>query len=245
VPIVVQLVVLGGALAGGFVSGLAGFGTGLIALGIWLYVLEPASAGTLVVLCSVVSQIRTIRTVWHAIDRIRVLPMLGAGLVGVPLGARLLAPHVDADAFRLGVGVLLLTFSAFMLLGRFQPRVAWGGRAADAAVGFAAGILGGLAGLSGLLPTIWAALRGWGKDERRAVFQTFNLTILGAALAWHAASGRLTIRLAWLAAIALPGTLAGAWLGVRAYSRFSDRRFHEVVLGLLGVSGLTLVWTSL
>jgi uncharacterized membrane protein YfcA len=29
-----------GALAGGFVSGLAGFGTALMALGIWLYVLR-------------------------------------------------------------------------------------------------------------------------------------------------------------------------------------------------------------
>ena len=32
----VVLVVATGALAGGFVSGLAGFGTGLIALGFWL-----------------------------------------------------------------------------------------------------------------------------------------------------------------------------------------------------------------
>ena len=32
-----------GALAGGFVSGLAGFGTALMALGIWLYVLPPSA----------------------------------------------------------------------------------------------------------------------------------------------------------------------------------------------------------
>ena len=33
-----------GALAGGFVSGLAGFGTGLVALGMWLYAFPPAIA---------------------------------------------------------------------------------------------------------------------------------------------------------------------------------------------------------
>ena len=168
-----SLVVLGGAFAGGFVSGLAGFGTGLMALGIWLYVLEPATAATLVALCSVVSPIQTIRVVWHAIEPARVWPMLAAGLVGVPVGA-----HLDRDAFRLCIGILLLAFSAFMLLGRFHPRVAWGGRTADGAIGFAGGILGGgLAGLSGALPTVWATLRGWGKDERRGVFQAFNLTI--------------------------------------------------------------------
>lgn len=234
----------GGAFAGGFVSGLAGFGTGLVALGIWLHAIEPAPAATLVAICSVVAQIQTIPTVWHAIDRTRFWPMVAAGLLGVPVGTRLLA-YLDPGAFRLGMGILLLAFSGVMLLGRVRTRVAWGGRVADGAVGFAGGILGGLAGLSGPLPTIWAALRGWGKDERRGVFQAFNLAILAAVVVSHAASGLLTAELGRLTLFALPGTLAGTWLGARAYRRLSDQRFHEVVLGLLGVSGLTLVWSSL
>ena len=40
-----------GALAGGFVSGLAGFGTALMALGIWLYVVPPSVAVPLVLIC--------------------------------------------------------------------------------------------------------------------------------------------------------------------------------------------------
>ena len=234
------LVVLGGASAGGFVSGLAGFGNGLMALGIWLHILAPATAATLVVICSVVSQAQTIPAIWHAIDRARVWPMLAAGLLGVPLGTRLLT-RLDPAAFRLGMGALLLAYSGFMLLGRFRTRILWGGRAADGAVGFAGGVLGGLAGLSGPLPTMWATLRGWGKDERRGVFQAFNLAVLAAVAVAHAASGLLTAELGWLALLALPGTLAGTWLGARAYRRLSDQRFHEVVLSLLGMSGLTLV----
>ena len=238
------LVILGGAFAGGFVTGLAGFGTGLVALGIWLHVVAPAPAATLVVICSVVAQVQTIPTIWHAIDRARVGPMLLAGLVGVPVGTRLLT-HLDPEAFRLATGVLLLAFSGFMLLGRARPQMVWGGRAADGVVGFAGGILGGLAGLSGPLPTVWATLRGWSKDERRGVFQAFNLAVLSAAFVSHAVSGMLTAELGHLALVALPGTLIGAWLGAHAYRRLSDRRFHEVVLALLGISGLTLVWASL
>ena len=44
-----------GALASGFVAGLAGFGTALMALGIWLYVLPPSIALPLVLICSVVA----------------------------------------------------------------------------------------------------------------------------------------------------------------------------------------------
>ena len=51
-----------GAFAGGFVSGLAGFGTALMALGIWLYVLPPSLAVPLVLICSVVAQTSTLPT---------------------------------------------------------------------------------------------------------------------------------------------------------------------------------------
>jgi hypothetical protein len=238
------LVVIAGAFAGGFVSGLAGFGTGLVALGIWLHVLDPALAATLVVLCSVVSQTQTIPAIWHAIDPARVWPMITAGILGVPLGAWLL-PHVNPDVFRLGMGLLLLAFSAFMLLTPVRAYITGGGRLADSAVGFAGGILGGLSGLSGPLPTVWATLRGWGKDERRGVFQSFNLAVLFAAAVLHAVSGLMTADLIRLLLIALPGTLAGAWLGAHTYRRLSDKRFHHVVLGLLGLSGLSLVWTAL
>jgi hypothetical protein len=234
----------GGAFAGGFISGLAGFGTGLIALGFWLHVVEPAAAATLVAICSVAAQAQNLPGIWPAVDHRRVWPMVIAGLLGIPLGTLLLT-RLDLDSFRLGIGLLLLAYAAFMLLGRFQPRIAWGGRIADAAVGFGGGVLGGLAGLSGPLPTIWATLRGWGKDQRRGVFQLFNLTILGAVVLWHAASGLVTARLGLMVAIALPGTFAGAWLGIRAYRRLSDRHFQDVVLVLLALSGATLVWNAL
>ena len=245
------LVVAGGAFAGGFVSGLAGFGTGLVALGIWLHAVQPAPAATLVAVCSVIAQAQTIPTIWHAFDRARVWPMIAAGLLAVPLGTWLLA-YVDPGAFRLGTGLLLLAYSGSMLLVRAfrdDEGRAWigdrGGRAADAAIGFGGGVLGGLAGLSGPLPTIWATLRGWGKDERRAVFQSYNLAVLAGTVALHAVSGRLTAELGGLLIVALPGTVVGAWLGSRAYRRLSDQRFHEVVLGLLGASGLALVWARL
>ena len=80
----------------------------------------------------------------------------------------------------------------------------FGGRAADAAVGFAGGILGGLAGLSGPLPTLWASVRGWGKDQRRGVFQTFNWTVLFAALCLQAGIGLVKLDVIWLALIAFP-----------------------------------------
>jgi uncharacterized membrane protein YfcA len=44
--------------------------------------------------------------------------------------------------------------------------------------------------------------------------------------------------------IALPGTLAGAWLGRRLYSRLNDRRFDNIILILLLISGISLLWSA-
>jgi hypothetical protein len=231
-------------LCGGFVSGLAGFGTGLVALGIWLHVIPPATATALVLICSVAAQCQTIPKIWHAVDVGRIWPMVAAGIVGVPFGVTLLA-HVDPGAFRFGIGGFLILFSAVMLIGGGRITVAHEGRLADVAIGFGGGVLGGLAGLSGPLPTMWATLRGWGKDQRRGVFQTFNLVVLAMALIVLALKGMVAREALWLVVWALPGTFAGAWLGHRCYRRLSDHHFQQLVLMLLGVSGLTLIWPVL
>jgi uncharacterized membrane protein YfcA len=233
-----------GALGGGFVSGLAGFGTGLVALGIWLYVLPPSLAVPLVIICSIVGQSSTLPAFLHVIDFKLVWPFLIGGLAGVPVGTALVA-YADPHIFKLSVGVLLLVFPTALYFNRTPIALRFGGRAADAAIGFAGGILGGLAGLSGPLPTLWASVRGWDKDARRGVFQTFNWTVLVAALCLQAGTGFITSEVLWLALLALPGTIAGAWLGARTYHALSDKNFRDVVLGLLFLSGVGLVWSSL
>jgi len=232
-----------GALAGGFVSGLAGFGTALMALGIWLYVLPPAIAVPLVLICSVIAQTSTMPGIWRSIDFKLVWPFLIGGLAGVPLGTLLIA-HADPKVFKLSVGVLLLVFPAALYFQRKPMAFRLGGQTADAAIGFAGGILGGLAGLSGPLPILWASLRGWGKDERRGIFQAFNWTILTASLCLQASTGFVDAEVLRFALLALPATLFGAWLGTRTYHVLSDRNFRDVVLGLLFLSGVGLVWSS-
>jgi len=233
-----------GALAGGFVSGLAGFGTALMALGIWLYVLPPSLAVPLVLICSVCSQISTLPAMWKVLDFRLAAPFVIGGLAGMPIGTLLVA-RADPQIFKLSVGAMLLVFPAALFFVRKPMAFQFGGRPADAAVGFAGGILGGLAGLSGPLPTLWASVRGWTKDQRRGVFQIFNGTVLGAALLLQIAGGFVKGDVAWLALLALPGTLIGARIGMRVYQALSDRNFYDLVLALLFLSGLGLLWSSI
>src|SRR6267143_6009692 len=150
------LIILG-ALAGGFVSGLAGFGTGKTAIAFGCYAVSPPVAASLVVACSVTAQVQTLPTIWRSIKAKRVLPFILPGIFGVPLGTVLLS-HLDTRILKLMVGGLLLLFSTYILFGRTPAKSTWGGLSADGTIGFGGGVLGGLAGLSGPLPTMWATI---------------------------------------------------------------------------------------
>lgn len=239
-----MLLVLAGAFTGGFVLGLTGFGTGITALVFWLHALPPTVAGPLVVVCSVIGQVQTLPKIWHAISFRRVLPFIAGGLLGVPFGTLLLA-HVTIGAFKIGVGVFLICYCTYMLIGRIKTHIAWGGRAADAAVGLVGGVLGGFAGISGPAPTIWTGLRGWGKDDRRAVLQSFNLAILAFAIVTQAIAGFMTLELLKATLMALPGTVIGSWLGRVVYDRVNDARFAQIVLAVLMLAGAMLIYSGL
>src|SRR5260221_5725882 len=156
-----------GALAGGFVSGLAGFGPALMALGIWLYVVPPSIAVPLVLICSVLGQTSTLPSFWRSIDFKLVWPFLIGGLAGVPLGT-LLITYADPRIFKLGVGVLMLVFPTALYFNRTPMALSFGGRLADATIGFAGGRLGGLSGVFQPVPMTLVCVPG-SSDEVLAV----------------------------------------------------------------------------
>jgi len=237
------VIVFAGALAGGLVNGLTGFGTALTVLGIWLYAIPPTVAATLVILCSSISQLQTLPMIWRTIRWEYVLAFVAPGLLGVPIGT-LLLPHIEPRMFKIAIGVFLVVYTSYVLARRVTIEMKWGGAFADSVVGFAGGVLGGIAGLSGVLPVVWTDMRGWTKEHRRGVIQIFNMAILSLALVSHAVSGLLTRQVAAAAIVALPGTIGGAWLGAFVYRRLHDHSYQRVIMALLLISGLALIWTS-
>lgn len=232
-----------GALAGGIVNGLTGFGTAISAMGIWLYAVSPPVAASLAVVCSVVAQVQTLPMIWGSIEWRRVLPFILPGLIGVPIGTWLL-PQINERTFKIGVGVFLVAYAAYVLARKVPMRSTVGGRGADGVAGFSGGVLGGLAGFSGVPPIVWTDIRGWSKEQRRMVLQVFNVTILSVALLSHALSGLLTREVGWATAAALPGTIGGAFAGAWAYRRLGDRGYQRIIMLLLLLAGLVLLAAS-
>jgi uncharacterized protein len=234
-----------GALAAGFVTGFAGFGTGLVASGFWFHVLPPVVVPPLVVMASVAAQGVSLLSVRPRFDWRRAAPYLIGGALGVPFGVLALTV-TSPDLLRLCAGIFLIAYAASQLTGLTRLRVAaWGGRPADAAIGVGGGVLGGFAGLSGPLPLIWLQLRGGPSLDQRAVYQPFNLIILALAAAGMGVAGQIDATVLQSLVIAVPATAIGATLGARTYHRASEATFRRIVLALLLVSGVMLVAQSL
>ena len=228
-----------GALLGGIAAGGSGFAFGLAASSIWLHRIDPLHSTVLVTGCGVLLHLTTIWPQRRHIEPGRLWPFVVGGLAGIPIGVHLLA-RTDAGLLKVTLGVFLLAFGTYALLAPRLRTITAGGRFADAGIGFIGGILGGVGGYSGVLPTIWTQLRGWPKEIARGVYQPYVIVIQAITLAgivW--VTFDLTGMI--LLVVVLPPLLMGTWIGWQLYGRLNDRRFRQALAVLLIASGTTLV----
>lgn len=212
-------------------------------MSIWAWTLEPKLAAALAVFGGLLGQLIAAFTVRRGWDLPALLPFLAGGLAGLPVGLYLL-PRLDIPLFKAVLGLMLVVICPLMFFAARLPRV-HGGRGSDALAGAAGGVMGGLGGFTGVVPTLWCTMRGFDKDRQRAVIQNFNLTMLVVTFASYIATGVLEMRMLPLLAVVAPAVLLPVLLGARLYAGISDVAFRKVVLGLLSLAGVALLVSSL
>jgi uncharacterized membrane protein YfcA len=237
------VVALGAALAG-FVQGLSGFAFAMVAMAVWAWWVDPQLAAAMAVFGGFSGQVLAALTVRRGFDIKLLAPFVIGGLAGIPVGIGIL-PLLDLTLFKLALGILLAVICPVMLVAHRLPKVSGGGRPADAAAGFIGGVLGGIGGVSGAIPTLWCTLRGMAKDQQRAVIQNFNLGMLGVTLAGYVGTGVIDRQTLPMLGIVLPAMLLPTLLGTRLYIGISDAAFRRIVLGLLTASGLAMLAAAL
>ncbi len=229
-----------GAVLGGLVNGLSGFGFAIMALGVWLLFLPPTLAGPLVVVSIIGSNLQALPRVWPHINLRHTAPFVAGGVLGVPLGVALLG-LVSVPLFKGLVAVVILVFLATMLVFGTHIRLPAKAKRLNPLIGLIGGTMSGLAGLAGVAPTIWATLLHWDKPTKRGIFQSYNLSMALLSLTTLYWAGYLTPGFWQLALIAVPVSAAAAWVGVRIYQRLGEAQFHGMVMAILGASGVSIL----
>jgi len=242
----IPLLLVLGAMAGGFVNGLAGFGTALMTLGFWLQIMSPVDAVAIVLIVSLATGLQGLWLVRGSIPQQmpRLLRFLLPSLFGIALGVYCLQ-LINPTGLKLLVATLMIAYGTFFMVRRTLPTFTRPTHMIDRVIGLVAGVLGGLAGLSGALPAMWLAMRPWPKNETRAVLQPFSFVILLITAIILFAKGAYTSQLIVWLMVAIVTALITAQLGVRVYRSLTSERYRWLLVILLFVSGITLLATEM
>jgi uncharacterized membrane protein YfcA len=229
-----------GTFAAAFVTGLAGFAFAIVAAAVWLHFLTPSQAVPLIVAFGLIVQSVSVWKLRRAVKLGRILPFVLGSAIGVPLGAALLRWTPAANT-RMAIGELLVALS---LYNWFRPNLAAASRAgtmADSAVGVLNGVIGGATGLAGIAAVVWCNLRGWPPTEQRAVFQPVGVATFVLIALWLGGAGMIGPETVPLFLLGLPALALGTWAGLKSFGRLNDATFRRIVLGLLLLSGVSLL----
>ena len=235
---------LAAGLSGGFVNGLAGFGTALFSLGWLLQVMPPQKAVAIALVCSLVTGVPGVWQVRHSIDRRRLALFILPAFAGIPIGTVLLG-LIDTWLLSLFVGGMLLLYGGYFAFRRTLPAIEGNWTFVEAGIGFVGGVLGAMAGLSGALPSMWLALRPWPKAVQRGIMQPFSMVILLAATVLLAFEGVFTPQVLCNIALVLPASMFGVVIGLMLFRRMPDALYPRVLIGLMLISGGTLLARTL
>lgn len=224
------------AVAGaGVVTGLTGFGFALVSVPILLWVMDPPSVVTAVL---VIGQLTSTVNAWtsrqHLEGRIlrTLLPGAVVGMVAGSYVLRILNPPV----LKLAAGILVVVFTLLLAVRR-RP-AARPSAAAEALVGAASGVLTTSVGLSG--PPVVLLMSGALPDKHR------SRATLAAYFALTSPIGLVTLLLqgnaplhAWgAAALLAPVALLGRAVGSRLHRRTPQGVFRILTLGITLAAGL-------
>ncbi|MEL7259194.1 MAG: sulfite exporter TauE/SafE family protein [Pseudomonadota bacterium] len=231
-----------GATAGGFINGLSGTGTALFALGFYLVVLDPVQAVAIVALMSVLAGLQGL---WIVRSQIlaqprRLLRFLLPGLLGVPIGLRLL-DVIDASSLRFAIAGLLILYGVYFGFRRALPAFSRDTPWADAGIGLTGGVLGGAASVSGAIPSMWLSLRPWAKSETRAVLQPYNVAILSTTVCLLAFKGAYDRTALTALLITIPVGLLAAQIGIMVFRSLSDTGFRRLLILLTLLMGVGIL----
>ena len=225
-------------LVAGFVQGLTGFGSALVAIPLLSLILDIKLAVPLCILNGLIITIYLALHLRRHLDRTKILPLVAGSIPGVFAGATLLQ-RVDAGIIRFCIGLLLISYSLYNLLVRPRPRGlarAWG-----YAAGFLTGAIGAAFSAGGPPAIIYTTLAGWNKEEIRATLSGFFVTNSIVTALVHALTGVSTPATVRIFLVTAPFVLVGTVAGSHVTGRINQQAYLRIIYLFLVVTGTMMI----
>lgn len=221
-----------------FVRGLAGFGSGLIAIPLLALSMPLTLVVPLVVFLDYLASASHGLSDRAQIRWREILPLLPFTAVGVALGLYLFQA-VDTVMLAHALGIFIIGYAAYTLFFKDSDRPV--SRRWSAPAGFLGGLTGTLFGTGGPFYVLYLKHRALPKSEFRATFATIFLIDGAGRLGGYLSGGFFDREWLQLAMFAVPLMAVGLFVGGRVHTTIDQRTFQVAVGALLIVSGASLL----
>lgn len=225
---------------GGFVQGVTGFGSALVAIPLLCIFIDIKFAIPLSVLNGlIITSYLALKLKTH-LDIKKLIPLCLSTLPGIVFGVTLLK-KVDSKTIALLLGLLIISYSLFNLFYQQKPRHLrhyW-----SYIAGFCSGAIGSAFSAGGPPVIIYTTLKGWNKDQIKATLTGFFLFNSCMTVAAHSITGLITKETLVSFLFTAPFVLGGTVLGSFCYGLFRNETYMKIIyifLILIGIMMLTI-----
>lgn len=220
------------------VRGIAGFGSGLIAVPLLVFTFPVQIVVPLVVFLDYIGSASQGIKNHRQIAWKEQLPLIPFTLIGVGIGIMLLS-SLSSAVLAQALGGFIIAYAIYALLP--LPEVK-GSRLFVAPCGFLGGFVGTIFGTGGPFYVIYFGLRHLEKSIQRATF-ALNFLVDGAIrLVAYASVGFFAKDVLLALAGGLPVAAAALWIGGRIHTEMSHQSYVKMISILLLGSGMVLLF---
>ncbi len=227
-------------LLAGFVQGMTGFGSALVAIPLLSLIIDIKSAVPLCILNSmVITTYLSLKMRTH-LNTEKILPLCIAAVPGIIVGSTLLK-RVSSGLIQSSLGILLIVYSLYNLYSTPHPRNL--NRSWSYVAGFMSGAIGAAFSAGGPPTIIYATLNNWKKDTIKATLSGFFLFNSYLIAVFHAVNGLTTIDVFTQFMISAPFVLLGTVLGTICYGKIPRERYLQIIFAFLVLMGIIMIIT--
>ena len=229
-------------LAAGFIQGLTGFGSALLAMPLLTLFIDVKIAVPLCILNSFLITSYLSFKLKDYMEMRKILPLLAGSLPGIYLGIMFLK-SMESDLIKLLLGLLIISYCLYTLIFRPAPRKIH--RAWAYIAGFSTGFIGSAFSAGGPPAIIYTTLTGWSKDHIKATLTGFFLIGNIIIIIGHAASGltnSLVLKYLLTSAVFV---FAGVHMGSLLYERTNTQGYIKIILIILMMLGILMIGTAI
>lgn len=215
-----------------------GFGIGVTSIPILLLVFDPQTA---VIVINTVSLLMFVLVIYQTREHIQLreaMPIIIAGLVGMPIGVFILG-SVDSSVLKIGIASAII---ALTLLGVFNVGVPLvKSKITGPVVGLIVSILLNAFGIGGALILLFALARDWQRHAVRGTLALYFLVVEGAGVIGYGVSGLFTLERGLIVLIVIIPVALGFGFATLIHRRLNETIFRRLAVGLIIVSSLVIL----